>query len=129
MNVQKKKLSEDRLLTEIQCVAQGEPNNYNYFPWEHRSRFDEHIRYLAAIDVRHRQLPGVNVSNTYQNTGFYVCKVLNGIPDYHGNFLQQGRVYVEFEGVYKRDYVFPQQCIFLFRTLNTHMLLYSCIHH
>ncbi|XP_052079676.1 uncharacterized protein LOC127717859 isoform X2 [Mytilus californianus] len=98
VKVRKRKLSEDSMLKEIQCIAHGKPDSYNYFPWEHRSQFDEHIRYLGATDDRNRQLPEVNVSNTYQNTGFYICKVLNGIPDYHGNFLQQERVYVEFEG-------------------------------
>ncbi|CAC5424852.1 unnamed protein product [Mytilus coruscus] len=86
------------MLKEIQCIAHGEPDSYNYFPWEHRSQFDEHIRYLGETADKNRQLPEVKVSNTYQNTGFYICKVLNSIPDYHRNFLQQGRVYVEFEG-------------------------------
>ncbi|XP_052079669.1 uncharacterized protein LOC127717851 isoform X2 [Mytilus californianus] len=35
----------------------------------------------------------MNVSNIYQDTGFYICNVSNGIPDYRGNVFQLGRAY------------------------------------
>ncbi|VDI64121.1 Hypothetical predicted protein [Mytilus galloprovincialis] len=92
------KLYEDSTFREIQCIPLGEPDSYNYFPWEHRSRFNEHIRYLGATDNGKLQIPVVNVSNRYQNSGFYICNVSNGIPDNHGNVFQQGRTYVEFAG-------------------------------
>ncbi|CAC5424851.1 unnamed protein product [Mytilus coruscus] len=87
------------MLRKIQCIAQRETDSYNnYFPWEHRSKFDEHIRYLDGTVNEILQLSAVNVSNKYQNNGIYICNVSNGIPDYHRNAFQQGRMFVEFEG-------------------------------
>ncbi|CAG2201490.1 unnamed protein product [Mytilus edulis] len=92
------KLSEDSMLREIKCIPNGVPNTYNFFPWEHRSQFNEHIRYLDATGDGILQLTGVNVSDTYQDTGFYICNVSNGISDKYGNVFQQGRTYVKFAG-------------------------------
>lgn len=78
---------------EIQCVADGEPSSYHYSKWEHQSLFNEHIRYLGGTDDGILRLPEVNLSNIYQDAGFYICNVSNGIPDYSGNFFQQGRAY------------------------------------
>ncbi|CAC5417636.1 unnamed protein product [Mytilus coruscus] len=83
---------------EIRCLAEGEPNIYNYFQWEHKSLFNEHIRYLGATDDGILRLPDVSVSNRYQDTGVYICNVTNGIPDYHGNIFQLGRAYLIFDG-------------------------------
>ncbi|CAC5411926.1 DSCAML1 [Mytilus coruscus] len=94
VNIRPSNLNEHNKNREIQCIAQGEPDSYNYFPWEHRSQFDEHIRYLGATDSGILHLPEVNLSNRYQDTGFYICNVSNGIPNYHGNVFQQGRKYI-----------------------------------
>lgn len=86
------------MIRDIQCVAQGEPDNVTYFRWEHRSIFNEHIRYLDATSDGILQLLEDNESHRYQNTGIYVCNVSNGIHDYNGNVFQQGKVYLELEG-------------------------------
>lgn len=89
------------MLREIKCIPNGVPNTYNFFPWEHRSQFNEHIRYLDATGDGILQLTGVNVSDTYQDTGFYICNVSNGISDKYGNVFQQGRTYVEYAGIFE----------------------------
>lgn len=83
------------MIRQFQCIAQGEPDNVTYFRWEHKSLFNEHIRYLSATN---EGILRINESKRYQNTGFYICNVSNGIPDYHGNVFQQGRDYIEFKG-------------------------------
>lgn len=82
----------------IQCMAEGEPNSYKYYPWEHRSLLNKHIRYLGATYNGILRLPFSNSSNIYQDTGFYICNVSNGVPDYNGNFYQQGVAYIESTG-------------------------------
>ncbi|CAC5368456.1 unnamed protein product [Mytilus coruscus] len=78
---------------DIRCLAQGEACSYHYFKWEHKSLFNEHIRYLRGTDDGFLRLPELNVSNIYQDTGFYICNVSNGIHDYGGNLFQLGRAY------------------------------------
>lgn len=91
-------LNEDVSKRSIQCLPKGEPNAYTYFQWEHVSEFHEHIRYLKARDDGILYLPYVDISNRYQDTGFYICNVSNGVPDYHGNIFQQGREFIVSEG-------------------------------
>ncbi|CAC5424669.1 unnamed protein product [Mytilus coruscus] len=98
VNIRHSTFTEDSKNMEIQCIAQGEPDRYDFFPWEHRSHFDQHIRYLGARDDGILHLPDVNVLNRYQDTGIYICNVSNGIPDYHGNVFQLDRAYIVSKG-------------------------------
>ncbi|CAC5368461.1 unnamed protein product [Mytilus coruscus] len=93
INIRYRNLTEYSSNREIRCLAQGEPNSYNYFKWEHQSMFNEHIRYLGETDDGILRLPEMKISNIYQDTGFYICNVSNGIPDYGGNVFQQDRAY------------------------------------
>lgn len=93
------KLTGDSNLRKIQCIAKGEPDSYRYFQWEHRSQYNEHIRYLDSSDDGILQLPDVKVSNRYQDTGIYICNVSNGIPDDHGKIFKQGRAFFESKGI------------------------------
>lgn len=81
-------------------MAEGEPNSYFYFSWEHRSLFNENIRHLGATRNGGIQLPEVDVSFRYQNTGIYICNVSNGVPDTKGNIFQQGSAYLVSHGIY-----------------------------
>lgn len=83
----------------IQCMAQGEPDNVTYFRWEHRSIFDEHIRYLSGTNDGILRLLDFNISARYQDTGYYLCNVSNGIPDKNGNVVQQGRIFFASKGI------------------------------
>lgn len=98
VNVLYMNLTEDDSKRAIQCLPKGEPHVYTYFQWQHLSVFHEHIRYLKARDDGIMYLPYVNISNRYQDTGFYICNVSNGVPDYHGNIFQQGREFIVSEG-------------------------------
>lgn len=86
------------MIQEIQCITQGEPANVTYFRWEHRSLFDEHIRYLDSTNDGILRLLEDKKSHRYQNTGFYICNVSNGIYDNNENVFQQGKDYLEFKG-------------------------------
>lgn len=93
------KFNDDSVIGVIQCVSKGEPHSYKYYPWEHRSIFNEHIRYLEATDEGILRLTFTNISNRYQDTGLYICNVSNGVPDYNGNVFQKGRAYIELKGI------------------------------
>ncbi|CAG2239376.1 unnamed protein product [Mytilus edulis] len=74
-----------------------EPDRYIYFQWEHRSQFDEHIRYLDSSDDGILQLPDVKVSNRYQDTGFIYAMFRTAFLMIMDRFLQ-GRAYFESKG-------------------------------
>lgn len=89
---------EDNNIREIKCTAQGEPDSYYFLPWENRSQFDEHIRYIDGTDDGILQLPEVNVLNKYQDSGIYIGNVSNGIPDYRGNVYQHRIMHIVSKG-------------------------------
>ncbi|CAC5368465.1 unnamed protein product [Mytilus coruscus] len=81
----------------IQCTAKGFPSNYKYGVWEHRSEFNEHIRYLNSTDSGTLILPRINeAAERYQDSGYYICMVTNGVPNM--KHFQQGKAYVVSQG-------------------------------
>ncbi|CAC5368471.1 unnamed protein product [Mytilus coruscus] len=82
----------------IQCNANGYPRNYTYEQWEHKSFFDEHIRYLTGNATGYLRLPTQTRQFRYQDSGVYLCSVSNGVSDSSGQFFQKGRAYVISKG-------------------------------
>lgn len=83
----------------IQCTAKGFPSNYTYGVWEHRSEFNELIRYLNSTNNGTLILPRIyEAVDQYQDSGYYICMVTNGIPN--NQHLQQGKAYVVSEGIF-----------------------------
>lgn len=81
------------------CNAAGEPNNYTFLTWEHQSEYHEQIRHFNGTK------PGIlrvqrtkNLFKQYEDSGYYICRVSNGIPDIKGQTIQQGKLLVIFEG-------------------------------
>ncbi|XP_071148145.1 uncharacterized protein [Mytilus edulis] len=78
----------------FECNAYGEPKNYTFLPWEHQSKYHEHIRYLygnrsgTLCVQRTRNLP----QNQIEDNGYYICRVSNGIPVAGRNKTQEGKV-------------------------------------
>lgn len=132
VNVMKMSLSDK--IRDIQCIAHGEPKNFTFFMWEHRSLLNEHIRHLNSTEDGILQLPPINTSHRYQDTGFYTCNVSNGIPDYAGNMFQQGTGYLDSKGIYEVSlyYIFINNVIvrdwFNEKSLSFHALLIEQLH-
>ncbi|XP_071148042.1 kin of IRRE-like protein 1 [Mytilus edulis] len=83
----------------MQCIADGIPTEYTYSPWEHRSEYNELIRYLDFSSKGKLILPSTeSKSDRYQDSGIYICRVSNGIPDGNSNYEQAGKGYFVSEG-------------------------------
>ncbi|CAC5393285.1 unnamed protein product [Mytilus coruscus] len=81
------------------CNVAGEPNNYSFLPWIHESEFHKKIRLfngtrLGTLPVQRTN----NISKQYEDSGYYICRVSNGIPDMNGKKVQKGMTFVTFEG-------------------------------
>ncbi|CAC5417058.1 unnamed protein product [Mytilus coruscus] len=65
----------------LRCNAYGNPDDYVFSAWEHRTEYGDHIRYLndngnGCITLHHS--PGETDINHDQGT--YTCSVSNGVP-------------------------------------------------
>ncbi|CAC5361919.1 DSCAM [Mytilus coruscus] len=88
----------------VYCKADGVPNNFTFFRLEHKSHFDEHIRYLEVTSDGIAELPHTNESHRYQDTGLYMCNASNGVSDRRGKQFQQGEAYLVYNGEYIKIY-------------------------
>lgn len=84
----------------MQCTAEdGLPTDYTYSHWEHRSEYNEHIRYLNSTSPGNLTLPNIESNlKRYQDSGIYICRATNGIPDKNNNYEQEGKVFFVSEG-------------------------------
>ncbi|VDH91858.1 Hypothetical predicted protein [Mytilus galloprovincialis] len=74
---------EERVLT---CHADGVPQTYLFYEWEHKSDHGNHIRFLTGSEDGVLHLPTINIKEMrYQDNGYYKCIVTNGIADTTGN--------------------------------------------
>ncbi|CAC5368442.1 TTN [Mytilus coruscus] len=78
----------------LRCIADGDPENYTYGNWEHRSFLNDHIRYLNRTSTGDLILPVQEKQQRYQDSGIYVCSVSNGVPGIDGKHFQKGQSYV-----------------------------------
>lgn len=85
----------------FECNAYGEPKNYTFLPWEHQSKYHEHIRYLIGnrrgtlCVQRTKNLP----QKQFEDNGYYICRVSNGIPVAGRNKTQEGKVDISLKGM------------------------------
>lgn len=77
--------------------------NYTYRLWEHKSMFNEHIRYLTQLGTGVLTLPFMKKQNRYQDSGIYVCSVSNGVPDMKGVYFKTGQAHVVSKGIEYKD--------------------------
>ncbi|CAC5412282.1 unnamed protein product [Mytilus coruscus] len=78
---------------ELLCVANGNPDTYTFSRWEHKSKFGEHIRFINGYTNGSLVLPATR-TKSYQDSGFYVCTVSNGVPDTHGQVNQSNDAFL-----------------------------------
>ncbi|CAC5379143.1 unnamed protein product [Mytilus coruscus] len=84
----------------MQCIADGTPAVYQYSQWEHRSEYNEHIRYLDTTLTGNLTLPITEFKgDRFQDSGMYLCRVSNGIPNRKGNYEQEGKGYFISTGI------------------------------
>lgn len=86
---------------DLTCNATGEPNKYTFLSWVHESKFHDQIRHFNGTRPGIlRVLRTIIITKQYQDSGFYICRVSNGITDSNGKKFQKGMASVKFEGMY-----------------------------
>lgn len=83
--------------TGLQCSPEGEPQNYTFYPWLHKSEFGEFIRQLNSKEIIKFKEEG-NKTWNYDLNGMYICRAENGVKDVNGKLLQSGQFLVKREG-------------------------------
>lgn len=84
---------------QLQCKPSGEPENYTFDEWEHRSEFNELIRRIKGT---HKGILALGQSNSrqHEDDGVYVCRASNGIPNSNDTIYQEGMVLITSTGYY-----------------------------
>ncbi|CAG2198974.1 unnamed protein product [Mytilus edulis] len=82
---------------ELLCVANGNPDTYTFSRWEHKSEYGEYIRFIDGYTNGSLVLPTTQ-TKSYQDSGFYVCTVSNGVPDTHGQVNQSTDAFLSVRG-------------------------------
>ncbi|CAG2192472.1 unnamed protein product [Mytilus edulis] len=72
----------------INCTADGYPDTYTFYKWQHRSLHEHIIRELDGDTIL--TLPVVPITLRYQDNGEYVCTVSNDIQGTDGVEKRQG---------------------------------------
>ncbi|CAC5386361.1 unnamed protein product [Mytilus coruscus] len=78
----------------IKCIVSDEPDNYTFIKWEHRSEFDEHIRFLISDNGGELLLPKLGNIVGLEDTGIYICSVSKDFPDKKGNITKKGKTVI-----------------------------------
>ncbi|VDI58039.1 Hypothetical predicted protein [Mytilus galloprovincialis] len=81
--------------TILSCIPDGNPDKYTFYDWEHRSDFNEHIRWFNGIRENQLIINKSQHRKSNEDDGVYVCTVSNGVSNKKGNFRQEGQVRVE----------------------------------
>ena len=80
------------------CVPVGNPNRYDYYKWQHKSKYGVLIRELDGGHNGVLTLPSIPVEDRYQDSGEYICTAGNGIVGRNGKIKQTGSDYVIING-------------------------------
>lgn len=81
-------------MVQLTCNAFGVPTEYRFGKWEHRSGFNEHIRYIIGTHAGHLFIQ----KNKLQNSGIYICNVKNGVATKDGHLFQTSQISIQYEG-------------------------------
>ncbi|CAG2229364.1 unnamed protein product [Mytilus edulis] len=90
------KISEQRI--SLHCIPNGKPENYTFYDWQHKSEFNEHIRYIHGTREGKLIIQTHQSKTTNEVDGIYVCNVSNGVPNLDGNVSQEGQTGIKYRG-------------------------------
>lgn len=82
----------------LSCIPDGNPDNYTFYKWEHRSDFNEHVRWFYGTAESQLMINKSQDRKANEDDGFYVCTVSNGVSNPKGIFCQKGQVHVAASG-------------------------------
>ncbi|XP_052063727.1 uncharacterized protein LOC127703253 isoform X2 [Mytilus californianus] len=72
----------------INCTAEGYPDTYTFYKWQHKTVYGRFIRELDGEKIL--TLPVVPAKIRYQDNGEYVCTVSNGVQGADGAEKRKG---------------------------------------
>lgn len=94
------------------CNAAGEPTRYIFSQWEHESEFHQLIRRVNGTGLGTLRVNRTkNPLKQFEDSGYYICRVSNGIPDIEGNSVQEGKAFVTIEGMKREIDLQNKYCI------------------
>lgn len=82
----------------LNCDPDGNPGNYTFYDWEHRSDFNEHIRWFYGSSESQLIISKSKNRKANEDDGIYVCTVSNGVSNKKGNLIQEGQIYIKSSG-------------------------------
>ncbi|VDI00260.1 neural cell adhesion molecule [Mytilus galloprovincialis] len=98
--------SENNQNISVNCNVSGNPNNFTFGEWNHKSDVDTFIRHLNGSEEGRLNISSfTGTAKAYENGGVYVCKVSNGIPSSNGSLWRTGTI----EVIIKESPVFTEQ--------------------
>ncbi|XP_071119905.1 limbic system-associated membrane protein-like [Mytilus edulis] len=80
------------------CNASGNPDEYTYGQWEHRSIINNQIRYLNGTENGHLHFTDLNSEPRFYYNGIYTCFAENGVIR-NDMLYQRGFQHIEFKGI------------------------------
>ncbi|VDI73957.1 Hypothetical predicted protein [Mytilus galloprovincialis] len=99
INIKYQNLTTEDNIRQLICQPQGNPIIYKFYQWEHHSARGEKIRSLGSGSNEILNLPELDRTKRYQDTGIYKCFAENGIVGKEGNKTQSGSVFFVNEGL------------------------------
>ncbi|XP_063411438.1 hemicentin-1-like [Mytilus trossulus] len=79
----------------LHCIPNGNPENYIFYDWQHKSEFNEHIRYIHGTPEGQLIIQTHQSRKTNEVDGIYVCNVSNGVSNRKGQFNQEGQTLIK----------------------------------
>ncbi|CAC5383194.1 NCAM [Mytilus coruscus] len=84
-------ITKDQHGTTLYCNPIGNPSNYTFHLWEHRSNLGQLIR----MTDKGQNWTIVSSEIQYQMNGIYICRVDNGVKDINGSTVQSATTRVQ----------------------------------
>lgn len=84
----------------LKCNANGNPDDYEFSAWEHRTEYGDHIRFLNDSGNGHIKLHHTSgETERHHDQGIYICSVSNGVP-YDGKMNQLANYTLRQKGIH-----------------------------
>jgi len=91
----------------LTCNAHGNPDQYTFYIWQHKTLSGQLIRTLTGLSINNTSvltLRDLGLDLNYQNSGYYVCRASNGIPNRSSDKVFSREVYYDIAGNNDKHY-------------------------
>ncbi|XP_021370148.1 uncharacterized protein LOC110461143 [Mizuhopecten yessoensis] len=119
---------DDTASRQLRCAPDGNPQSFTFSKWQHMSEYSQLIRELDGVTSGNESvltIPDPGLDARYQDTGYYVCKVQNGVPGRNNQMVFDKRVFLSVNAPPVFDHsnwIFPGQ---MEKSITISVLFYS----